>query len=177
MHRHQWIIFLPNFILSRFYVALYLLSCCLFHFNWCRVYIYTYIFTCICIYIYIYVYECMLLCIHDYMYVFYVCSFYVCWFYDVLCPWLLGQRWPNEEVQTNKQTYLSTLTNSVFFVIYELCWAWIFRWLDLLFIKSPDYWQIVLLYVCIVTWNAVLSHLWKLLQIVLMRRNYWTCTT
>ena len=25
----------------------------------------------------------MLLCIHDYMYVSYVCSFYVCWFYDV----------------------------------------------------------------------------------------------
>ena len=35
------------------------------------------------------------------MYVVYVCSFYVCWFYDVLFYlWLLGQRWPNKEVQT-----------------------------------------------------------------------------
>ena len=47
--------------------------------------------------------ECMLLCIHDHMYVFYVCSFYVCWFYDVsFYLWLLSQRWSNKEVQTKK---------------------------------------------------------------------------
>ena len=32
-----------EFILSRFYVTLYLLSYCVFHFYWCRVYIYLYI--------------------------------------------------------------------------------------------------------------------------------------
>ena len=95
MHQHQWIIFLPNFILSIFYVTLYFLSYCVFHFNWCRVYVCVYVFICmymriyLCVYVYIHVYiclyacECMLLCIHDYMYVFYVCSFYVCWFYYV----------------------------------------------------------------------------------------------
>ena len=121
MHRHQWIIFLPNFYtISRFYVTLYLLSYCVFRFSWCRAYIYIYIYVCVyvyvyicmyvyvCVYIYVHVYmyiyacECMLLCIHDYMYVFYVCSFYVYWFYDVFYLWLLGQRWPNKEVQTNK---------------------------------------------------------------------------
>ena len=73
-------------------------------------YICIYIFICMYmrIYLCVYVYicfnacECMLLCIHDYMYVFYVCSFYVCWFYDFFFNlWLLGQRWPNKEVQTN----------------------------------------------------------------------------
>ena len=43
------------------------------------VYIYMYMY----INIYIYACECMLLCIHDYMYGFFMCSFYVCWFYDV----------------------------------------------------------------------------------------------
>ena len=109
-------IFTEFYTISRFYVTLYLLSYCVFRFSWCRAYIYIYVCVYMCIYICMYVYvcvyicvhvymyiyacECMLLCIHDYMYVFYVCSFYVYWFYDVFYLWLLGQRWPNKEVQT-----------------------------------------------------------------------------
>ena len=109
MHRHQWITFLPNFILSRFYVALYLLSYCYFILIGAG-YIHIYAYICVFIYVYVYIYiclcacECMLPCIHDYMYVFYVCSFYVCWFYDFFYLWLLGQRWPNKEVQTHVST-------------------------------------------------------------------------
>ena len=104
-------IFIEFYTTSRFYVTLYLLSYCIFHFSWCRIYMYICVYIQIYMYIYVYIYvhmymyvyacECMLLCIHDYMYVFYVCSFYVCWFYDVFFYlWLLGQRWHNKEVQT-----------------------------------------------------------------------------
>ena len=105
--------FIEFYTISRFYVTLYLLSYCIFHFSWCRIYMYRHVYIYMYIYVYIYVHmymyvyacECMLLCIHDYMYVFYVCSFYVCWFYDVFFYlWLLCQGWPNKEVQTNKQT-------------------------------------------------------------------------
>ena len=122
MHRHQWIIFLPNFILSRLYVTLYLISYCVFHFNWCRVYtyicIYMRIYLCVSVYIYICLCacECKKPCIHDYMYVFYVCSFYVCWFYEFFYLWLLGQRWPNKEVQT-KTISISKHTSDNF--VYE----------------------------------------------------------
>ena len=66
------------------------------------IHIYMRIYLCVCVYIYICLCacECMLPCIHDYMYVFCVCSFYVCWFYDFFYLCLLGQRWPNKEVQT-----------------------------------------------------------------------------
>ena len=116
MHRHQWIIFLPNFILYRDFTSRYISYRIVYsvlvgagHIYMCVcVYMYIYMYVCICMriylcacgYVYIYACECMLLCIHDYMYVFYVCSFYVYWFYDVFYLWLLGQRWPNKEVQT-----------------------------------------------------------------------------
>ena len=138
MHRHQWIIFLPNFIPSRFYVTLYLLSYCVFHFNWCRVYtyicIYMRIYWCVCVYIYICLCACewMLPCIHDYMYVFYVCSFYVCWFYDFFYLWLLGQRWPNKEVQTNismheEQIAEANFAKTVFKYIFEIIYSWLMK--------------------------------------------------
>ena len=42
-------------------------------------YVYVCVHICVHVYMYMYIYacECMLLCIHDNMYVFYVCSFYV----------------------------------------------------------------------------------------------------
>ena len=79
MHRHQWIIFLPNFILSRLYVTLYLISYCVFHFNWCRVYtyicIYMRIYLCVSVYIYIYVYVPANARNHVYMI---ICMFSMC---------------------------------------------------------------------------------------------------
>ena len=117
MHRHQWIIFLPNFILYRDFTSRYIsyrivysvlvgaghiyIYICVYVYIYICMYVYVCVYICVHVYMYIYACECMLLCIHDYMYVFYVCSFYVYWFYDVFYLWLLGQRWPNKEVQTN----------------------------------------------------------------------------
>ena len=111
MHRHQWIIFLSNFILhrdftSRFisyrivysilvgagYICIYV---CIYRY----ICIYTYIFMCICICMYmpanacyfVYMIICMsFMCAH-FMYADFMMFFYL---------WLLGQRWPNKEVQT-----------------------------------------------------------------------------
>ena len=67
-------------------------------------YLYAYICVFICVYVYIYVYMPANACYYVYMIIcmfFYVCSFYVSWFYDVsFYLWLLGQRWPNKDVQT-----------------------------------------------------------------------------
>ena len=101
-------IFTEFYIISRFYVTLYLLSYCVFHFSWCRVYIYmyiyayiyTYIFMCICVYIYI----ClrMQVTMYTWLYVCLLCVM-ILWMLILWCffyLWLLGQRWPNKEVQT-----------------------------------------------------------------------------
>ena len=108
MHRHQWIIFLSNCILYRDFTSRYISYRIVYSIlvgagyicMYMCIYMYIYVYIYMHMYMYVYACECMLLCIHDYMYVFYVCSFYVCWFYDFFYLWLLGQRWPNKEVQT-----------------------------------------------------------------------------
>ena len=89
MHRHQLIISLPNFILSRFYVTLYLLSFRVFHFNWCRVYVCVRacVRACVCVCVCVRARVRMHVTMYTWLYVcFYVCSFYVCWFYYVFLP-------------------------------------------------------------------------------------------
>ena len=80
MHRHQRIIFLPNFILSRFYVTLYLLSCCVFHFNWCRAHTHTFVYIYIYEWIYSYVYIClqMHVTMYTWLYVCFLCVLILC---------------------------------------------------------------------------------------------------
>ena len=100
-------IFTELYTISKFYVKLYLLSYCVFHFSWRRVYVYIYVYMCVCVYIYVYVYIYICLRMHVTMYTWlYVCLLCVlilcmlilwCFFY----LWLLGQRWPNKKVQTN----------------------------------------------------------------------------
>ena len=122
-------LYLPNFILSRFYVTLYLLSYCVFHFNWCRVniyihiYIYMRIYLCVCVYIYICVYVPANACYHVYMI---ICMFSLCahfmyadfmMFFFYL--WLLGQRWPNKEVQTDNIYHIEIHRNLILFSITE----------------------------------------------------------
>ena len=115
MHRHQWIIFLPNFILSRFYVTLYLLSYCVFHFNWCRVYTYICIYMRIYLCVYIYMFMClrMHVTMYTWLYVCFLCVLILCmlilWCFFYL--WLLGQRWPNKEVETNTYWHWFTIQN------------------------------------------------------------------
>ena len=118
-------LYLPNFILSRFYVTLYLLSYCVFHFNWCRVniyihiYIYAYLFMCM----YIYMFMClrMHVTMYTWLYVCFLCVLILCmlilWCFFYL--WLLGQRWPNKEVQTNNIYNIEIHRNLILFSITE----------------------------------------------------------
>ena len=108
MHRHQWIIFLPNFILSRFYVTLYLLSYCVFHLigaGYIHIYAYICVFIYVYVYIYIYVYVPANACYHVYMI---ICMFSMCahlMYADFMIFFTYGCLVRDDLIKKFKQTY------------------------------------------------------------------------
>ena len=71
-------IFIEFYTISRFYVVYSILVGAGYICMYMCMYMYIYVYIYMHMYMYVYACECMLLCTHDYMYVFYVCSFYVC---------------------------------------------------------------------------------------------------
>ena len=64
----------------------------------------------------------------------------------------------------------------LYMLITVSCWAWMFRWLGPIHLIA----RLLINWICvwIVKWNTILSHLWKLFQMALMKeKNYWTYIT
>ena len=123
MHRHQWIIFLSNFILYRDFTSRYISYRIVYSILDGAGYICIYIYICIYVYICIYAYIFMCICICMYMpanacYCVYmiICMSFMCAhfmyadFMMFFYLWLLGQRWPNKEVQTYVNPIFSSYT-------------------------------------------------------------------
>ena len=112
MHRHQWIIFLSNFILYRDFTSRYIsyrtvysilvgagyicIYMCIYVYVYIRIYLCAYVYVCICLRMHVTMYTWSYVCL---LCVLILCMLILwCFFY----LWLLGQRWPNKEVQTKQ---------------------------------------------------------------------------